>query len=828
MLHLVTFGGLALESVNEAVAPRLSAQRLAILAVLAAEGDRRVTRERLTGLFWPEADEERARHSLRQALYTLRQEIGREVVRSDFVLSLDPSVITSDVAAFRAALARGDRPAAGKLVHGPFLDGFYLPSAPPFQRWVEEERARLHTAATTAIAALAAEASATNDLDAAIGWWRQLTELDPLSGRFALGFVKALAARGDRAEALAFIRVHAALVRRELETDPDPEIGRLEVSLRAMPVAARTAPAASASTPDPSHAATQRPTAFPTTAAIRASSAPAAPRRARRLTRGGIVVALAASGALIARGVGWGPATSAGAALASPPPGATTRSAAAYRLYEEGLRAYYALDLANAKELIRAALRDDSTFAMAAYYDALLTADGQDRAANDRAFRLAARAGERERRLITTDLATRLESPDAVAQADTLAARWPNDARVLAVVARARFHAGDWAAAAGALERAVALDSAAGAMATCYLCEAVGALADVYFWWDSLPAATRTAQRYTRLRPDDPTAWQVFAWSAVRSGDTAAARRALRRIVEVHPLPASGSVPYEARFKLMLEMYDSVQANLRPLLESPKLDDVLHARWLILIALRNQGRLREAAEFNETGRLATFVPPLVAFSREPVNDGQVALERGDGSQAAIAYARLRGRVDPNVWLPGFAARNLAWTGTLLGMAVAATGDTAAVLRVADTVEYWGHRSLYGRDRRAHHYLRGLVHAAAGRDDAAISELRQAIASPTLGFTRVNFELGRILLRRGRPREAVDVVAPALRGEVDASNLYITRTELHELLGRAYAQLGVRDSAAIHYAAVVRAWDRADPLFHARRESARVWLARNAR
>jgi len=69
MLRLVTFGGLALESVNEAVAPRLSAQRLALLAVLAAEraGDRHVSRERLTGLFWPDVDEERARHSLRQA-----------------------------------------------------------------------------------------------------------------------------------------------------------------------------------------------------------------------------------------------------------------------------------------------------------------------------------------------------------------------------------------------------------------------------------------------------------------------------------------------------------------------------------------------------------------------------------------------------------------------------------------------------------------------------------------------------------------------------------------------------------------------------------------
>ena len=125
MLHLVTFGGLALESANEAIAPRLSAQRLALLAVLAAEGGRHVSRERMTGLFWPDVDEERARHSLRQAMYTLRHEVGREIIRSDFALSLDPSAITADVVEFRAALACGDRVAAATLVRGPFLAGFY-------------------------------------------------------------------------------------------------------------------------------------------------------------------------------------------------------------------------------------------------------------------------------------------------------------------------------------------------------------------------------------------------------------------------------------------------------------------------------------------------------------------------------------------------------------------------------------------------------------------------------------------------------------------------------------------------------------------------------
>jgi DNA-binding SARP family transcriptional activator len=818
MLNLVTFGGLALESVNEAVVPRLSAQRLAILAVLAAEGDRRVSRERLTGLFWPDADEERARHSLRQALYTLRQEIGRDVVRSDFALSLDTSALVSDVAAFRASLARGDRLAAARLVRGAFLDGFYLPGAAPFQRWVEDERARLRSEASSAILALATEASAAHELDAAIASWRQLTTLEPLSGRFAFGYLAALAARGDRAEALAFARSHTALVRRELETDVDPDIRRLEVSLRSMPAE----PVKATSQQSSSNGAIESAGAVAKAVSTPPAAVPALtarPASGRRLTRRVAAVGLVAAGALVT----W----AAGLAFTERARAASAPAGAAHRLYQEGLRAYYLYDFGSAQRLIREALRDDSTFAMAAYYDALLTADAQDRAANDRALRLAALAPERERRLITTDLTGRLESPDALVQADSMAARWPNDARVLATSARVRFHAGDWSGAASALERSVGLDSAA-ATDICYVCEDLGALAEVYFWWDSLPAARRAAERYARLRPNMPQAWEVMAWSATRAGDTASARRAFRRIIETAPAPAPASAPYEARFKLMLEMYDTVQADVRPLLESPKRDDVLDARWWVLIALRNQGRLREAREFNETGRLAGVAPPLVTTSAEPVNEGMLALERGDSKEAAAAFAHHRGRVNPDAWLPGFAARNLAWTGTLLGMALAATGDTSAVLRMADTVEYWGQRSLYGRDRRSHHYLRGLVHAAAGRNDDAIRELTQAIHSRTLGFTRVNFELGRVLLRQNRAREAMDVLAPALRGEIDASNLYVTRTELHELLAQAFDRAGEPDSAAVHYRTVVRAWANADEMFHARRNSARAWLTRYER
>jgi len=951
MLHLVTFGGLALESANEAMAPRLSAQRLALLAVLAAEGGRHVSRERMTGLFWPDVDEERARHSLRQAMYTLRHEVGREIIRSDFALSLDPSAITADVVEFRAALARGDRVAAATLVRGPFLAGFYLPSAAPFQRWVEEERARLHTAASGAIASLAADASAANDTDAAVGWWRQLTQLDPLSGRFAVGYLTALAARGDRAEALDFARYHAALVRRELETDPDPEIQRFEARLRSAPVrvAAVDEPAAigpeSAAAPGtgspPAPTATvagDRPigrhlTRFAVSMAVvvivgvaarmllqrqpdasgasatnptlavglirdddldsvriggvltdmlstnlanvpglqviansrilelipqgQDTSAVAYAEAARRagatellegrlldragdaftiemrrldLKRGILKAAYRTSAttrfrlvdsvtAIVARNLELG-------GPSAPHADVTTSSVTAYRLYQEGLRAYYRFDNVLARQMMRAALEDDSTFAMAAYYDALLTDSPLSSAPSDRALRLAQRASERERLVITVDLLSFiLGAPAALPVAETLATRYPNDARALAAVARARQFVGDWEGAARALERAIVIDSAAlGPTTPCYLCKDLASLADIYFWSDSVRAASRAARRYVALRPDWTTAWELVTWAAARQGDTSVARDALRKSTLHSPDPRNPLL--EVRIEILLDQYAGIEDRLKLLLESPKRDDFLDARWWLLIALRNQGRYRDAQHLLTTGALHGVAAPQTPNVPDDVNEGILALERGDSRASAAGFVRgWEAPLGPGL-SPGMAARYHAWRGTLAGMAVAAAGDTAAVRRLADSVEYWGARSIYGRDRKAHHYLRGLLFTAARRDDDAIREFQQAIYSPTLGFTRVNLELGRALMRQDRAREAAAVVAPALRGEVDASNLYVTRTELHELLAQAYDRAGVRDSAAVHFRAVARAWANADEGFRARRDAARTWLARH--
>src|SRR4030095_1641320 len=102
-----------------------------------------------------------------------------------------------------------------------------------------------------------------------------------------------------------------------------------------------------------------------------------------------------------------------------------------------------------------------------------------------------------ERLVITVDLLSFiLGSPGALPVAETLATRYPNDARALAAVARARQFVGDWEGATRALDRAIVIDSAAlGATTPCYLCKDLASLADVYFWSDSLPSVLSTARR---------------------------------------------------------------------------------------------------------------------------------------------------------------------------------------------------------------------------------------------------------------------------------------------------------------------------------------------
>jgi DNA-binding SARP family transcriptional activator/tetratricopeptide (TPR) repeat protein len=234
MLRLLTLGGLSLVDDGVPVTGAASQRsRLALLAVLAAAGPAGVSRDKLLALLWPESDDERARHALKQGVYALRRDLGNEnAIVGTATLSLEASVVASDIREFDDAIARGDDTAALAVYSGPFLDGVFVKAAPEFDQWAAGERSRLERAHLDAIGRLARTAEAAGDTPAAVQWWRRAAAAEPLSGRVALSLMRALADSGDVSAAIQHARVHDAMVRGELDSPADDAVLALAEQLR--------------------------------------------------------------------------------------------------------------------------------------------------------------------------------------------------------------------------------------------------------------------------------------------------------------------------------------------------------------------------------------------------------------------------------------------------------------------------------------------------------------------------------------------------------------------------------------------------------------------
>ncbi len=943
MLRLRTFGGLTLEGVSQQGDWEPRPRVLALLAVLAAGGS--VRRDRILAVLWPDSDADRARHALSQMLYVMRRDFGHDVVKAGTELKLDASAITSDVAAFTAALADGKRAEAVALHGGPFLDGFYLSDAPEFERWVEDERERLRRATESALSVLAESASAAVRFDESATWWERLTRLDPLSARYAMGYMLALAAGGDRARALSHGRAYEALLRRELDAEPEPAIRELTDSLRrgiaaapnplvqAAPASIAAAPRAD--TPNDARVTTPRPRvrSWGVVAVLlgaaagvvmlsqrRNAGAPSAPitavgfisepasdslqlgtvvrgllatslgrveglqviahsrllelmrtgsdanaqnyldaaRRAgaseviegtlerntegalvldlqrvllpRGVVRGGYRVEAKDHMALVDSATAW---VARSAKLVTPlgtVRDVTTSSPIAFRFYEQGLRQFYHLDPSMSIALLRAAVAEDSVFPMAALYLWRATSYAQAASASEdleRALRLAPRATERERLLILGQAFSIHSDQRGAAAAESLAARYPDDPEAHALLGYVRNLQGDYAGAVHAYERAIVIDSALSTAATgwCRLCISLVGLTDVYQWWDSLPAAERTARRLIRFRPAVDMSWELLSGVLRAAGRVDETLRAQLRADSLRPVSrdASRAMPL---MHLLADDFESADLGLREALRSPSRTSRADARWLYVISLRNQGRLREAAVLADRGQVPGPDGFVLGLPRDSVSVAIVALESGRPgifSRFFLAQDSLASDSAPR----GFRARNRSWRYALGATGLAMLGDTSRVRELAGRIESIAQESLYGRDRKLPYLLRGLIAARAGRHEEAVTLYRESIHSWTFGYTRANYELARSALALGRPAEAIAALQPALRGGWDGSNLYITRTELHETLGEAFARAGQVDSAVAHFRVVARAWRRADPRFIPRRDSARAFLMRHS-
>jgi len=207
-------------------------RRLALLAVLAASGERGRSRDQLLGLFWPDVPQSRARHSLEQLVYAIRTSLDESVFTGLNPLGLNPAFIGSDVGDFANALSRGESEAAIELYRAPFLEGFYLTDAPEFEQWMEAERGRIERSYTDALERLAKSAEDANDSAAAARWLQKLIDTDPVSSKHAIGLIRALMNAGDHAAALRYAQRYEAIVGQELGTSVGPAVAGLVAEVR--------------------------------------------------------------------------------------------------------------------------------------------------------------------------------------------------------------------------------------------------------------------------------------------------------------------------------------------------------------------------------------------------------------------------------------------------------------------------------------------------------------------------------------------------------------------------------------------------------------------
>jgi serine/threonine-protein kinase len=191
-----------------------------------------MSRDKLVALFWPDADADRGRHALTQALYASRRALGFDDV---FLVSgdirLNPQRIDSDVGDLADLLTVDDERAVA-LYRGPFLDGFYLPGASSFEQWSSAQRTRIDDTIVASLERLAAARVAGGHHAHASDWLKRAAAIRPLDSRLALKYMQTLAAAGDRGGAVRHAAIHTALLRNELELDPDVEVARFARSLR--------------------------------------------------------------------------------------------------------------------------------------------------------------------------------------------------------------------------------------------------------------------------------------------------------------------------------------------------------------------------------------------------------------------------------------------------------------------------------------------------------------------------------------------------------------------------------------------------------------------
>ena len=241
-------GNFRLLAAGELVPIRAGGKREALLAHLALQFDRRVSRERLAQALWPKSDPVLAFQSLNNLVYTLHKLLGPALQRAAPVLHEDgyyrlnvEAGIGVDVARFdhlldiaHRQMQAGDTPAALTTFHRAaelYRDDLYQPAGGR----IIVERERLRTRYLTLLAHLAEQYYQKGGYQTCLEYLWRLLARDPGREDAHRLLMRCFVRRGERAAALRQYQVCADLLRTEFNAEPEPATLALFEQIRDRP-----------------------------------------------------------------------------------------------------------------------------------------------------------------------------------------------------------------------------------------------------------------------------------------------------------------------------------------------------------------------------------------------------------------------------------------------------------------------------------------------------------------------------------------------------------------------------------------------------------------
>lgn len=197
MIRLNTLGESLLEIDAHRIGPAHDLM-FALMLVLCVERPRRVARTFLRDLFWPDADEQRASHCLRQNVYKLRR-LGAPIDSRPGDIGISRALVTVD---YEERLTRTDYALDESASGWSFLPGYAPTISDPFSEWVERLREGVQHRLRDRVLADVRVAKVRTDWGRTASLARVVLSVDPLNEEATLLLAEAKALSGSKAEAV--------------------------------------------------------------------------------------------------------------------------------------------------------------------------------------------------------------------------------------------------------------------------------------------------------------------------------------------------------------------------------------------------------------------------------------------------------------------------------------------------------------------------------------------------------------------------------------------------------------------------------------------------